>query len=426
MMSMRGFWILSLQKRSLIYSKTFPVFENKARKMSFDPFFPVRTPEDEVDLIDGILLSLGVLNRDESSPKKNQLPTIELSYRGSVLWPVLVCEQSGNLFCALPLIEDPSKEIIDHLSISPAFSFLQKVMQIFSSVGNDFSKLMEIETFICATAPLGRYVCGEVASLPKGKQSNDDNSISITVNEKISCDTNGTENINGIVSVEPQLHSNINRTNVSLKIISLNRLDIILPSCCSKNNEDVIRIERLSSKQNLLYKLKQEYLCSKHNQDSLIQYDYKVTRDVKEGSNFKITLSLQLKKLDSKFKVSELNVFWKPSSSLLRLVNMDCSHGSVSQETKTTGVTWILGSKLPKFPQKAVFVADILCQGSPSSDLLTASCVLRLDNLTSALILSRDNISIVKESVASSPSSVKLLFQKSLSSTDYHLTATLV
>ena len=397
--------------------------------MSFDPFFSVCSPEHEVDLIDAILLSLGVLNRDESSLKKNQLPTVELSFRGSVLWPVLVCEQSGNLFCALPLIEDPSREVIDHLSISPVFSFLQKVMQIFASAGNDLSILMEMENFVCASAPLGRYVCGEVSSLvSKGKQKNDDNSISITVNEKISCDTNGTENINGIILVEPKLHPNINRTNVSLKIPSLNKLDIILPSSCSKSSEDVIGIERLSSKQNLLYKLKQEYSCSEYNQDSLIQYDYKVTRDVKEGRNFKMTLSLQLKKFDYKFKVSELNVFWKPSSSFLRLLNMDCSHGSVSQETKTTGTTWILGNKLPNFPQRAVFVADILCQGSPSSDSLTASCVFRFENLTCALILSRDNISIVKESVTSSPSSssVKLMFQKSLSSTDYRLTSTLV
>jgi hypothetical protein len=135
------------------------MMENKARRMNFDPFFSVSNPEDEAELINKILISLGVIDQEHSSClKKNQLPSIELSFRGSTLWPVLVCEQTGLFFCALPLVEDESRDVIDHLSISMVFSFLQKVMLLFNTPGNEASKLLRIESFLCSTAPLGRYI----------------------------------------------------------------------------------------------------------------------------------------------------------------------------------------------------------------------------------------------------------------------------
>ena len=162
-MSIRAFWVVNLQRRSVIYVKTFPVVENEARKMSFEPFFSISTPEDESELINGILVSLGVLDQEYSSClKKNQLPSIELSFRGSTLWPVLICEQSGLFFCALPLVQDNSRDVINHLSVSMVFSFLQKVMHIFNTPGNETSKLLRMESFVCSTAPLGRYISSTV------------------------------------------------------------------------------------------------------------------------------------------------------------------------------------------------------------------------------------------------------------------------
>ena len=417
-----------MQRRTLLYSKIFPVIENKAQKNNYDPFFGVSSLEDEVDLIDGILVSLGVLNKeDTSSLKKNQMPTIELCYRGSNLWPVLVCEQTGLLFCALVLVENESRNVMDHLSVSTVFSFLQKVMQVFSG-GNE--KLQDLDAFILAAAPLGRYICSDPGlvgyHLPSITSAVDDNTVSITVNEKVSCDSLGRENINGSIIFEPKLHPNNSHNCITLRLESLPKLDIILPASCVKVNEDTVKIQRIISTQNILYKLKQEFTGSKteNPEESVLQHDYKVVRN---GSNFKLTLAIKLKRFDTKFKMNQFKVYWKPSAQF-RLTNFDTSHGSIVHDMNRTpaGVTWVIGSKFPtKTNQRIVVDADVLTShGIPSVDSLTASCHFRMENLTSALILSRESISITNESSVTQPS-VKTMFQKTLSSADYRLTATL-
>lgn len=161
-MSIRRFWLISVANRSIVYSKSFPIVEVKATQMGM-PFLPTfRGPKDEGDFVASLFAVLGIdtlfqdeLHRtssfsadepflddsdfndrkyltDYNCSLRNQLPVVEMKFKEAKLWPVVVIEQNGILFCALPLVDGTSKELIDHISVSIAFAAIQAIIKHFT------------------------------------------------------------------------------------------------------------------------------------------------------------------------------------------------------------------------------------------------------------------------------------------------------
>lgn len=160
-MSIRRFWLISVANRSIVYTKSFPIVEVKAKQLGL-PFLPTfRGPKDEGVFIGSLFSVLGIdtlfhdelqgtssfsgdepylddsdFNRhyitDINCSLMNQLPVVEMSVKDTKMWPVVVIEQNGILFCALPLVDASSKELIDHISVSVAFAAIQAIIKHFT------------------------------------------------------------------------------------------------------------------------------------------------------------------------------------------------------------------------------------------------------------------------------------------------------
>lgn len=168
-MSLRKLWLISIADRSVIYLKSFPIVEIQARHLGL-PFLPAfRGHREEVEFIHSLFKGLGIdsfaallqtHNRSSRSSRSsslssdtlsldgvdfnespdldfdcslsNQLPVVEMTFKDMKIWPVIVVEHGGILFCGLPLTEGPSRELIDHMSISMAFAALQAIIKQFT------------------------------------------------------------------------------------------------------------------------------------------------------------------------------------------------------------------------------------------------------------------------------------------------------
>jgi len=85
-------------------------------------------------LIKSLLTALAIsYNKNElDCCVANQLPVVQLDYNNVKLWPVIVIEQNGILFCCFPLCDDQSNDLIDHKSISLCFTALQTIAHYFA------------------------------------------------------------------------------------------------------------------------------------------------------------------------------------------------------------------------------------------------------------------------------------------------------
>lgn len=160
-MAVRRIWLVSIANRSILYTKCFPIVEVKAKQLAL-PFVPaLRGVKDEQEFVSALFCVLGIdglaqsnLRRDSlvgDDPNseeldfdnrkvdadfdcslKNQLPVVEMVFKEVKLWPILVIEHGGILFCALPLVDTSSRDLIDHISVSIAFSALQAIIKHFA------------------------------------------------------------------------------------------------------------------------------------------------------------------------------------------------------------------------------------------------------------------------------------------------------
>jgi len=130
-MSFRYLWIVSISSQSVLYFRPFPNVEKRAQRMGL----PVVDMKADDALVKSLLTSLAIrYNKNELDCRvANQLPVVRLDYNHIKLWPVIVIEQNGILFCCYPLCDDQSNDLIDHKSISLCFTALQTIAHYFST-----------------------------------------------------------------------------------------------------------------------------------------------------------------------------------------------------------------------------------------------------------------------------------------------------
>ena len=131
-MSFRYLFIVSLNLRSILYFRRFPNVEKRAKTLGL----PQISLKCDKDLVESLLTSLAITpNSDqylENCFVANQLPVIQLTYNKTNLWPILVIESNGLLFCCYPLCENNSNELIDEKSIAESFTALQTISRYFT------------------------------------------------------------------------------------------------------------------------------------------------------------------------------------------------------------------------------------------------------------------------------------------------------
>lgn len=426
-MSIRVIWILSLPKRSVLYVKTFPLVEGRARKLSLHPVPSIQSGEDEGNLVDSILHSLGLSVSSSSIQRKeivrNQVPAIELSFKSSTLWPVLVSEQGGLLFCCLPLINNTeSKELIDHLEISLAFAFLQKLM----SFCTHESQFLNLEYFFTSTAPLGRCVSGDtvdIASLKSGSSGvgggDNDDIISVLLSERVSLEEK-QEIVYGSLSLQPRLKKvKSDSISMTLNSVSLSNLDVILPSEVIKTSSTSLSVNRITP-WTVHYKAKQSSFPNS-TIHRLIFSDYRVNKIDGQANTYRLVLKISLNRLEGKFKVVKCLLSWRTTSQTTRVLHSECNVGNLTSSPAGGGFLWIIGSKIPKTGSSAPasLTVDILCPSGPL-DISTPACLLEIEGTSIALSLMREGIQVNRVD-GSSSTPVKLFLQKTLTTYDYKL-----
>lgn len=150
-MTLIKFWIISVRNRSLMYGREFPVNRARAKKMALpNQQLPITNSEKDEQFLAGVCDALGIelprrsgsmeLVEDDTGLEStsmpvfdfstsNQLPAVSVRFNvNCVVWPVLIIESGGLYFCGLPLISNNSNRLIDHLSISAAFTTLQTLI----------------------------------------------------------------------------------------------------------------------------------------------------------------------------------------------------------------------------------------------------------------------------------------------------------
>ncbi|XP_013392723.1 AP-5 complex subunit mu-1 [Lingula anatina] len=116
-MSVRGCWVISVDSgedgRSTgktLFSRIFPSVEKRAKLCAnSDHYVPL--PDTQVFLED-LLNELGIqltikkfIGSRDSCKKVDQKPVFGVHTAAGVIWPVLVLEQAGLLYCCVPLVE---------------------------------------------------------------------------------------------------------------------------------------------------------------------------------------------------------------------------------------------------------------------------------------------------------------------------------
>lgn len=131
-MSLRKLWIISIDNARVVYSRSFPSNELSALKKNA---LPVEVFDDKTfsDCVFRILSLKKYQNPDEvrlDCKSLNQLPVIRLTDDiGRSLWPILIVQQDRLLFCALPLIQNQSSQlVIDEPGITQSLRTLQSLI----------------------------------------------------------------------------------------------------------------------------------------------------------------------------------------------------------------------------------------------------------------------------------------------------------
>lgn len=413
-MSIRCFFILSIQRKALLYNKSFPVIEAKAKRLGLQTVPPLTREEDEGELVQSVLMSLGIDLPDDnthlsaSTPhdlSSSTLPGLQVTFKSVALWPILVTEQAGLLYCALPLMYSDDRELVHHLPVSAAYSFLQHLM---SFTGNE-SRLILIESYLSVIIPLGRFIGGRVPAPTEKKPSSGEDVIAVTVNEKVSCKSNCEETVFGTVCIDCDALCRSPRANLTL-CLPLSGLDLVLPPTASLTAPDRIQVDLAKSSGKIMIHYQKK--TSQEDASNLVRYEFAAKKAAYTGM-FKVSISVMLKRFPEhiKFKVSQFSLIWKTNASdMYRFSNIECNNGRVSQEA--IGLLWNLGSKMSR-NNRSVLTLDVFAPNGISDSV--AAVTFRLDNITQFAI-SRDSIAI-----NDTTRPFKLLIDKNITSTDYRL-----
>lgn len=115
-MSIRGLWILSVksahpdqsESRRLLFSRHFPIVEKKVKLVEKENYITLPTVPE---FINGLMFELGhkdgidkFITARDTCEKFEQKPVYEVMTSAGPIWPVVVVEQRGIVYCCLPLV----------------------------------------------------------------------------------------------------------------------------------------------------------------------------------------------------------------------------------------------------------------------------------------------------------------------------------
>ncbi|XP_038074938.1 AP-5 complex subunit mu-1-like [Patiria miniata] len=172
-MSFRAVWVLPLPgsgPEDLIFIKTYPTVEKRALVFN-GPENHVSLPSDGV-LYDATLEELGLkqsgtkyVDSRDTCDKEFQKPVFEIKVLGGKLWPVVIIQKFGLLFCCLPLVEqscEPRPPLIEILGVSLGLSLLSAIADFMGHLPKDFNashpKVLELYSYMCQAAPFGTLI----------------------------------------------------------------------------------------------------------------------------------------------------------------------------------------------------------------------------------------------------------------------------
>ncbi|CAG2162670.1 unnamed protein product [Oppiella nova] len=367
-MSLRYFWIISLNLRSVLYFRRFANVHKRAQRMGLQD---IDITSDN-QLIDSVLTSLGINSgsSDDSESQcfqSNQLPVIAMDYKSSHLWPILVVEHKGILFCGYPLCamnghKETTIDLIDEKCISLCFTSLQTISRYFTSDKD----LSWIEWLMTTMSPFGTLINQNYETLNK-------------LNAKKMTKTES----------KPQ--------NDCLKI-GVNEL-------ISRNRDKEL---------NPLHAI--HYKCCSDAAKTFLSYAYQMV-DIRNDSNIcRIQLTLNLRNC-TQFKFTYFNVNFKHMStnSSLNPINSNLTFGQLRCETN--GLFWVIGTKFPKSGQiKLSFEINTL--NKKLSDIETI-CNFKVENFQTSLLYANSQHLSVDDLTFNTK--LPVIIDSTLTSIDYKL-----
>lgn len=138
-MSIRALWIVPIVRQStadllqdnIIFTRYFPLIEKKVRSANGEAYISLPSPTEFSNVL---LFELGFKDEEkfiqsrDTCQKVERKPVFEVTTPAGTVWPVVVVEQRGLLFCCLPLVPDnlttSRPDLIQIPGVSLGFSLL--------------------------------------------------------------------------------------------------------------------------------------------------------------------------------------------------------------------------------------------------------------------------------------------------------------
>lgn len=500
MTCIRKIWIISVTKTSVIYTKSFPVMEKKAIEIGAQTLKGMK----EKDFAIGVFRALGLeklserMEREDrgldamkwnSNPgdfsnldtdsdsyhgrtfstghrwtpgqrevdnddlEMNQMPVLQVTVDGNKLWPILVVEGNGFLFCAMPLIQPnklihspsskskdspldpPSKSkdsplcqrpIVELIEISMTHSLIQEIMKNVSSEAD----LRMIEELLINILPLGRYLVNE----PVGECLS---SISLSSTSLTSTNLSSTSLSSTSLSETPKKETSIVQIKIDEKLLPLpehndaraghdvafgtltvinnqamadgaeiivtrkglcNNFDVILSSdCCIKDTDAIsIKLTKKAPKYfHFLIKENHETLSDGVSSQRLFTHAYKVIKVSPKLIKLELKIEIDKQSRNQRFKFFSVN--WREGfiRNSCKVIKSDLNHGSLSMDPKL-GLLWSLGQKFPT-SGTVIFTGEITLSNQ-TIDAGGAFVNFKIqNNYRNFLCISRSNISFTPQ-----------------------------
>ena len=417
-MALQYFWIVSLSLRSVLYLRRFPNVEKRAERRGL-PKIAIKWDQQ---LVDSVLSSLAITRNSELTFDccvANQLPVIELSYDNIKIWPVIVIEQNGLLFCCHPLCETDSRDLIDEKSIAMCFTTLQMISRHFTIEKG----LSWIEWFFTSMAPFGTLIAQDYEPLNKvnKKQMKTDKILQndffkLFLNELISR-SKDREIVFGTVSYDqsfcsPQI---IQNSLLSVKLRNPDSLNLVFgPNWRLIGDRIQLKPKTHLNPLDVIY-----YKCGSDSTPikTFLSYNYTINQKKNQKNVYEINLTLSLKNW-SQFRFSSFSIqFMHTSDNCLTPIKSSLSFGQLRFETK--GLSWVIGSKFHKSGQISLNF-EIVC---PNNDLLSLEtfCNFKVDNFQTSLMYT-DSQHLTVDDINIEPNSkISVIVESTLTAIDYKL-----
>lgn len=414
-MCLRYFWVVSLSPRSVVYLRRFPNVDKAAQRRGLATIAIKWEPQ----LVDSLLSSLAITRDNELAfdcGVSNQLPVIELFYDKCKIWPVIVIEQNGLLFCCHPLCDTDSRELIDHKSIAMCFTILQMISRYFAVEKG----LSWIEWFFTSMAPFGSLIGQNYQPLNvvNKRQIKSDNIMQndffkLTVNELISR-SKDKEIVFGSVGYDQSYCSPQTLQNclLSLKLRTPESLNLVFgPNWRPIGDRIELRPATHFNPLDVIH-----YKCGSDSVNTFLSYTYTICQKKNQKNVYEFNLTLSLKNW-SQLRFSFFNVQFKHSSDNTCLTPIKSSLTFGQLRCETIGLFWLIGPKFAKSAQMSLNF-EIVCHDLLALDTV---CNFKVDNFLTSLGSSESQHLMVDDIKMEPNSKVSVVFESSLTAIDYKL-----